>query len=155
MPIFPSERPASADLLAIVTPITPEVPDHELIRIIGRGSYGTVWLARNIMGTYRAIKVVHRASFDDDRPYDREFRGIQKFEPVSRSDESQVDILHIGKNEAQGYFYYVMELADHARCGPPCWGEHPRISDRRFHVTSSNVAEPSCSRWGDPSFEPL
>jgi len=30
------------------------IPDHELLRRIGGGSYGEVWLARNVMGTYRA-----------------------------------------------------------------------------------------------------
>ena len=34
------------------------IPDHQLLRCIGRGSYGEVWLARNTMGTYRAVKVV-------------------------------------------------------------------------------------------------
>ncbi len=90
----------------------PIVPDHAMLRIIGRGSYGEVWLARNIMGTYRAVKVVYRSTFEEDRPYEREFAGIRNFEPVSRSHESQVDILHIGRNDKQGYFYYVMELAD-------------------------------------------
>jgi tetratricopeptide (TPR) repeat protein len=90
----------------------PQIPDHELIRRIGGGSYGEVWLARSIMGTYRAVKVVYRESFDHDRPFEREFNGIQRFEPISRSHESQVDILHVGRNE--GYFYYVMELADDA-----------------------------------------
>jgi serine/threonine protein kinase len=56
--------------------------------------------------------VIYRDRFEHDRPYDREFEGIQKFEPISRSHESQVDILHIGRNDAAGYFYYVMELAD-------------------------------------------
>ena len=28
----------------------PQIPDHELLRRIGRGSYGEVWLARNVMG---------------------------------------------------------------------------------------------------------
>jgi hypothetical protein len=92
----------------------PRVPDHELLRLIGRGAYGEVWLARSIMGEYRAVKVVYRRSFEQDRPYEREFAGIQKFEPISRSHESQVDILHVGRNEAEGYFYYVMELADDA-----------------------------------------
>src|SRR6266851_9442167 len=92
--------------------IVPQVPDHEMIRRIGGGSYGEVWLARSVMGTYRAVKVVYRDSFDTERPYLREFTGIQKFEPISRSHESQVDILHVGKGE--GYFYYVMELADDA-----------------------------------------
>ena len=92
----------------------PRVPDHELVRRIGVGSYGEVWLARNVVGTWRAVKVVHRSRFNSHRPYEREFHGIQKFEPISRSHESQVDILHLGRNDVEGYFYYVMELADDA-----------------------------------------
>ena len=37
-----------------------------------------------------------------------------KLEPVSRSHEGFVDILQIGRNNREGYFYYVMELADPA-----------------------------------------
>ena len=92
----------------------PAIPDHELVRIIGSGSYGDVWLARNIVGTYRAIKVVYRSRFKDIRPFEREFEGIQKFEPVSRTHEGLIDILQIGRNEQSGYFYCVMELADDA-----------------------------------------
>jgi len=92
----------------------PPIPDHELLKCIGRGGYGEVWLARNVLGTWRAIKIVYRSSFDHDRPYEREFEGIRKFEPISRSHESQVDILHVGRNDAAGFFYYVMELADDA-----------------------------------------
>src|SRR5215207_9515040 len=92
----------------------PQIPDHELIHRIGAGSYGEVWLARSITGMYRAVKVVYRSSFDSDRPFEREFAGIRRFEPISRSHESQVDILHIGRNETDSYFYYVMELADDA-----------------------------------------
>ena len=95
----------------------PVVPDHQLIRCIGSGSYGEVWLAQSIMGTYRAVKVVYRHSFDQDRPYDREFNGIQRFEPISRSHESLVDILQVGRNDEAGYYYYVMELADDQMSG--------------------------------------
>jgi eukaryotic-like serine/threonine-protein kinase len=90
----------------------PLILDHELLRRVGRGGYGDVWLGRNIMGVWRAIKVVYRDRFEDARPFEREFAGIQRFEPISRSHPSQVNILHIGRNEAEGYFYYVMELAD-------------------------------------------
>ena len=92
--------------------LPPAIPDHTLIRLIGRGSYGEVWLARNVMGTLRAVKLVHRAAFADERPYEREFSGIQRFEPVSRTHDGLVDILQVGRHDAAGYFYYVMELAD-------------------------------------------
>src|ERR1700746_32702 len=82
----------------------PVVPDHDLVRCIGQGSYGEVWLARNAGGTWRAIKVVYRATFKDARPYEREFTGIQKYEPISRANEGLVDVLHIGRNDEEEYF---------------------------------------------------
>ncbi len=108
---------AAAEGIVQEHPARPQIPDHELLRCIGRGSYGEVWLARNIMGVYRAVKIVYRATFDSDRPYCREFEGLRKFEPISRSHESQVNILHVGQNEAGGYFYHVMELADDQSSG--------------------------------------
>jgi serine/threonine protein kinase len=98
-------------------PDRPSVPDHEMLRCVGRGAYGEVWLARTILGTCRAVKVVYRRRFENARPFEREFLGIQKFEPISRSHEHLVHILHVGRNEQDGYFYYVMELADDASAG--------------------------------------
>ncbi len=93
------------------------VPDHTLLRVIGSGSYGEVWLARNVMGTLRAVKIVRRAAFDSDRPWLREFEGIRRCEPVSRAHDGLIDILHVGRNDAGEFFYYVMELADDAGGG--------------------------------------
>ena len=98
-------------------PAPPHIPDHQLFRRIGRGAYGDVWLARNVMGTWRAVKIVWREHFHSEKPYEREFAGICKFEPVSRKHDSQVDILHVGRDEAAGYFYSVMVLADDCRTG--------------------------------------
>jgi class 3 adenylate cyclase/tetratricopeptide (TPR) repeat protein len=89
-----------------------EIPDHELIRRIGKGSYGEVWLIRNVLGGYRAVKIVERKAFRDSRPYEREFEGIKQFEPISRTHPGFVNILHIGRNEPLGHFYCIMELAD-------------------------------------------
>lgn len=93
------------------------VPDHTLLRVIGRGSYGEVWEARNVMGTPRAVKVVRRHDFDSARPFEREFEGIQRYEPVSRTHPGLVQVLHVGRDAEASCFYYVMELADNAAAG--------------------------------------
>ena len=91
----------------------PAIPDYELLERIGAGAYGEVWLARNLAtGFRRAVKVVYGASFEDERPFNREFEGIKKFDAVSRTHPSQLALFHVGRNEAAGYFYYVMELGD-------------------------------------------
>ena len=93
---------------------TPFIPDHHMVCRIGKGAYGEVWLARNVLGTYRGVKIVRRATFDDDRPFERELEGIKRFEPISRSHPGFVSILQVGRNEAEHWFYYVMEVADDA-----------------------------------------
>jgi eukaryotic-like serine/threonine-protein kinase len=98
-------------------PAPPVVPDHELIRIIGGGSGGEVWLARNVLGMCRAVKVVHARAYGRPRSFDREFEGVLKFEPVSRWHDGLMDILQVGRNDEAGYFYYVMELSDDVNTG--------------------------------------
>src|SRR5438445_982726 len=122
----PSDKTIRVDEGALLGATPPQVPDHELLRRVGEGAYGEVWLARNVMGTYRAVKIVYRRSFSDERPYEREFAGIKKFEPISRVHASQVDILHVGRNDQAGYFYYVMELADDAAENPKTEGRNPK-----------------------------
>ncbi len=97
--------------------LPPPIPEYALLRSIGSGAYGEVWLGRSVTGVYRAVKVVHRARFSEDRPFEREFAGIQRFEAVSVGQESQVALLHVGRNDAAGFFYYVMELADDLETG--------------------------------------
>src|SRR5207247_4173951 len=86
---------------------TPEIPDHELLRCIGRGSYGEVWLARHGPTDFRAVKVVYRKTFEQDRPFERELSGIEQFEPISRRHSSQVSILQDGPNPYPVYLSYV------------------------------------------------
>jgi WD40 repeat protein len=93
-------------------PSLPAVPGHDLIRRIGKGSYGEVWLAKARSGAWCAVKFVWRDRFTSERPYEREFQGIKRFEPASRGHDSQVVILDVGRDDSAGVFYYIMELAD-------------------------------------------
>jgi hypothetical protein len=90
----------------------PAIPDHEMLCVIGRGAYGEIWMARSLTGALRAVKVVYRRTFESERTFNREFAGMSAFEPISRAHDGFVDILHVGRNDKGGFFYYVMELAD-------------------------------------------
>src|SRR5580765_410554 len=111
-PITPLRSTGSGTGQTVGGALPPSVPDYELIRRIGGGAYGDVWLARSTTGVLRAVKVVWRQTFEDERPFQREFEGIERFERISREHPSQLALFHIGRNESEGCFYYVMELAD-------------------------------------------
>lgn len=90
------------------------IPDYTLLKRIGSGAYGEVWLAQSVTGALRAVKIVWREDFELTKTFHREFEGIQQFEPISRGHPCLVHILHVGWNEHRGFYYYVMELADDA-----------------------------------------
>ena len=94
-------------------------------------------MARNALGSFRAVKVVYRKSFDQDKPYEREFEGLKKFEPISHARESQVDIFHVGRNDEAGFFYYIMELAD------PAGNPNDEISPTAPTIRTSTFGLPS------------
>ena len=58
------------------------------------------------MGTYRAVKVVYRNHFSEDRPYEREFDGIRRFEPISRSHDGFVSFLELNPRQIEAMEIY-------------------------------------------------
>lgn len=101
----------------------PDIPDYELVNPpFGEGAYGKVWLARNAIGQWQALKVVYLANFENNPdPYDREFNGISRYKPVSEKHPGLLRIDFVSKKRA-GYFYYVMELGDPL---DPDWEKEP------------------------------
>jgi serine/threonine protein kinase len=119
--------------------VRPRVPQHELLRPIGSGAYGEVWLARSDHGVFQAVKLVYEARFSHRDPYEREFRGIQQYMPVSRTHHGLVRILHLGRDRKAGFFYYVMELGDCEELGLTVRPElyRPRTLDRELDKRGS------------------
>ncbi len=104
-PAIPATQPGNETSL-------PKIPDHDLVRCLGAGAFGEVWLAKNrALGKYRAVKIVR---IRNKNLFEREFKGLQRYEPVSRTHPSLLSVLHVGKNDdkADGYLYYIMDLAD-------------------------------------------
>ncbi|HEY5912327.1 MAG TPA: WD40 repeat domain-containing serine/threonine-protein kinase [Verrucomicrobiae bacterium] len=96
----------------------PRMPDYELIRCVGTGTFGDVWLARaKATQRFRAIKLVCRTRFPREGLYETEFTGLKKFEEISREHAGFIDILHVSRDDEAGCFSYVMELADDLRTG--------------------------------------
>jgi CHASE2 domain-containing sensor protein len=93
------------------------IADHELLRCVGKGAYGEVWLARNVIGTYHAVKIVYHCDFSTTEAYAREFKGIQKYMPISLKHPGLVHILHTGRNDEAGYYYCIMEAGDDELAG--------------------------------------
>ena len=127
-------------------------------KAFGEGGYGKVWRARNATGQWQALKEIERAKFQDAGSYEREFRGIQSYKPVSNQHLGLLHIDHVNRNDQQGYFYYVMELGDPLE---PDWQEKgapykPRDLARLCSQWESGRLLPlECIRIGIQLLEPL
>lgn len=90
----------------------PVIPGYALHKVIGRGAYGEVWLAESVIGMFQAVKVLYRSKFEVSEPYEREFRAVELYMPISHTHPGLVSLFHVGREDANGYFYYVMDIGD-------------------------------------------
>jgi hypothetical protein len=92
----------------------PVTPDYDLFDPpFGEGGFGKVWLARNAIGQWQALKAVYQSKFGKATgPYEAEFKGIERYKPVSEKHSGLLRIDFVSRMKPEGYFYYVMELGD-------------------------------------------
>ncbi|MCY2962769.1 MAG: serine/threonine-protein kinase, partial [Planctomycetota bacterium] len=85
-------------------PRLPRIADYFLLREIGRGGFGKVFLGKNAHdGSYAAVKVLGRGS-------GIEIAGVSQFKRSGGGHPHLVPILHMGK--VTKFVYYTMPLAD-------------------------------------------
>lgn len=95
----------------------PDIRGFEMLKPVGAGAYGEVWLAKTVTGEMRAVKIVRRNEMESGKAYEREFNATRHFGPISRDHQGFVHLLHVDVDEEQDLFYYVMEAADDYRSG--------------------------------------
>ena len=84
-----------------------EIPDYELLHLIGRGGFGQVWLCRNRHdGHFYAAKTIHKSN-------GIELEGVREYKKRAEANPYLVPIGHVG--EAGEFYYYIMPLADDAK----------------------------------------
>lgn len=93
----------------------PAVKGYTLLRKIGEGAFGVVWLAKNdLTRVYRAIKAVYHTGHEGHVLYDNELTGVIAYDRVCLGYDGFIRVLEVGRDEARGCFFYVMEIADNA-----------------------------------------
>jgi CHASE2 domain-containing sensor protein len=102
----------------------PYTPDYNRVCKLGKGGFGEVWLVRNAIGQWQALKVVYRDNFENEHHYNYEFAGIEKYKPVSEKHQGLMRIELISQKRPEGYYYYVMELGD---AQFPGWEKQPAL----------------------------
>jgi CHASE2 domain-containing sensor protein len=108
-----ASRPATKSPRKTPAKELPDTPDYELFDPpFGEGAYGKVWIVRNAVGQWQALKVIYLSKFDNNKdPFDREFSGISRYKPISDKHPGLLRIDFVTRKR-EAYFYYVMELGD-------------------------------------------
>ena len=89
---------------------TGTVPDFNLIKLIGRGGFGTVWVARNEhTREHKAVKIVP-ATGERAHHAEIEVRGIVEYKRRVEGHPGFIPIDHVGR--IRDAYYIVMPLAD-------------------------------------------
>ncbi|HBO43386.1 MAG TPA: hypothetical protein DD670_05545 [Planctomycetaceae bacterium] len=132
---------------------TPELPDFELLRQVGQGGFGAVWLARNrATGKLRAVKMIPLQCSTDRAG--RELTSLSRLErQLDRRHEHLIDIHHVGRTAE--YLYYVMDPADGVDGRPASDSPDYRPATLRSLLDEGPLEAEACARHARALLEGL
>ena len=124
----------------------PEVPDFDLIRRIGGGGFGQVWLATNrTTGQLRAVKVIGRHRSEGVDPAGREISSLTRLEAnLRRRYPNLLTIHHVGKTAE--HLFYTMDVADDVTGVPASLQPDYQPATLRSRIESGPLPAEECFR---------
>ncbi len=128
----------------------PQVSDFDLIRVIGEGGFGRVWLAKSqTTGRLRAVKVIPLhgpAGAAGADPAGREICSITRLEAnLGRQHPNLLNIHHVGKTPQ--HLFYVMDLADDVAGGPGRADADYRPSSLQRRLDGERLSAHECLQY--------
>jgi serine/threonine protein kinase len=127
-------------------PVPLEVPGFDLVRPIGKGGFGEVWLATNhATGRLRAVKVIAAARPGTVGMAAREVTSIIRLEAnLQRQHPNLVNIHHVG--ECPGHIFFVMDLADDLTGAPGSADPSYRPATLQSRLQAGPLPPEECQR---------
>lgn len=118
-----------------------EIPNYDMLALIGEGGFGSVWLARErVTGVRRAVKVLPKSNAVRT---DRDIQGVRGYQRSAHNHPHLVQLLTVGETDHS--FYYVMEAADNAASNES--GAYEALTLRKHLDQTGRMTGPAALQW--------